>query len=242
MKFSILIPTLNEESHIGELLDCLAFQKYKNFDVVIVDGNSVDKTEDVIKKYSKKLDIKFKKTGRRNISYQRNLAAKLSKNNNLVFFDADIKVDKDFLNKLRKEKVIKRFNIATSWNIPQSQNVFDHIFFFIVNFFVLELRSKFSPGAIGTFIFSEKKVFQEVGGFDEEVVLGEDFDLFQRIHKKRKYKISILREPKIYTCMRRYKKEGRLNLISRYVAMVIYYLLKGPIKDPEIFKYQKGRH
>lgn len=41
---SIIIPTLNEEKYIGKLLDCLANQTYKGFEVIVVDGKSGDKS------------------------------------------------------------------------------------------------------------------------------------------------------------------------------------------------------
>ena len=39
-RVSIIIHTLNEEKYIGKLLNCLVRQTYKDFEVVVVDGNS----------------------------------------------------------------------------------------------------------------------------------------------------------------------------------------------------------
>ena len=41
---SIIIPTLNEEKYIGKLLECLVNQTYTDFEVIVVDGGSKDKT------------------------------------------------------------------------------------------------------------------------------------------------------------------------------------------------------
>ena len=37
MKFSIIIPTLNEENYIGGLLESLVSQTFKDFEVIVVD-------------------------------------------------------------------------------------------------------------------------------------------------------------------------------------------------------------
>jgi len=58
MNFSICIPTLNEEKYLPLLLNCLLNQDYKNFEVIISDGGSTDKTIEVAKKYQNYLDLK----------------------------------------------------------------------------------------------------------------------------------------------------------------------------------------
>ena len=48
---SIIVPTLNEEKHIPNLLNCLKNQTYKNFEIIVVDAHSNDKTKEVVKKF-----------------------------------------------------------------------------------------------------------------------------------------------------------------------------------------------
>ena len=50
---SIIIPTLNEENHVGGLLECLAGQSYRNWEAVIVDGDSRDKTANIVRQFAK---------------------------------------------------------------------------------------------------------------------------------------------------------------------------------------------
>ena len=57
--FSIVIPTYNRADKILILLECLFNQTYKNFEVVIVDDGSTDKTNEVVLKYNNLLDIKY---------------------------------------------------------------------------------------------------------------------------------------------------------------------------------------
>ena len=48
IKISIIIPTYNMGRYIGDTLDSIINQKYKNIEIIIVDGGSTDKTKDII--------------------------------------------------------------------------------------------------------------------------------------------------------------------------------------------------
>lgn len=57
---SILIPTYNRETLIGEAIESALNQSYKNIELIIVDNNSEDKTAEVIKSYQQRDNrIKF---------------------------------------------------------------------------------------------------------------------------------------------------------------------------------------
>ena len=56
VKFSIIIPTLNSQKYLKYCLKSISKQTYKNFEVIIVDGGSKDKTLKIIKEC--KIDIK----------------------------------------------------------------------------------------------------------------------------------------------------------------------------------------
>jgi glycosyltransferase involved in cell wall biosynthesis len=242
MKFSVLVPTLNEEKYVGTLLKALTQQTHKDFEVIVVDGNSEDKTKEVVERFKKKLDIKFFISKKRGPSIQRNLAAKQAKNKDLVFFDADVKPEKRFLEKLARIIDSKKIDAASSWNIPMGDRILDHFLFAIVNVFVLQLFSKVIPTGVGTFIYMKRSVFRDIGGFDEEVVFGEDFELLKRLGEKRRYKFIILRDPKIHFSVRRLEKEGRCGSFIKFTRAAVYYLVKGPIKDPDLFVHEFGKY
>ncbi len=69
MKFSIVIPVLNEEHYIGVLLECLVHQIHKDFEVFIVDGDSKDKTKDVVLSYKDRLNINFLEPKQRGVAF-----------------------------------------------------------------------------------------------------------------------------------------------------------------------------
>ncbi|AOW10921.1 glycosyltransferase family 2 protein [Flavobacterium gilvum] len=81
-KLSVLIITLNEEKHLKALLSDLDFAD----EIVIVDSFSTDKTENIAKSFHK---VSFIQHKFENFSDQRNFAINQSKNDWILFLDAD---------------------------------------------------------------------------------------------------------------------------------------------------------
>lgn len=71
MYFSILIPTFNGANTIEDTLRSILSQSFKNYEIIIIDDNSKDNTEGVIRSFSDER-ISFYKN-RSNLGYPRNL-------------------------------------------------------------------------------------------------------------------------------------------------------------------------
>ena len=54
VKVSVIIPARNEEKNIGKCLDSLIVQDYTNYEILVIDDNSTDKTLEIIKEYERK--------------------------------------------------------------------------------------------------------------------------------------------------------------------------------------------
>ena len=50
-KVSVLIPLYNAEKYIGDTLQSVLHQTYKNFDVIIVDDSSTDNSLEIVNSY-----------------------------------------------------------------------------------------------------------------------------------------------------------------------------------------------
>ena len=61
MKVSVIIPTLNEEKSIGMVIDRIHKNKKYNIEIIIVDGNSTDKTREIAKKKGAKVIVEKRK-------------------------------------------------------------------------------------------------------------------------------------------------------------------------------------
>ena len=120
---SIIIPTFNEEKYLPKLLNCIKKQTYKNYEVIIADANSKDKTKAIAKKYG----CKTVKGGLPAVG--RNNGAKIAKDGILLFLDADVQFDKNFLENAVKEMKTRNLDAAGCYISPLSYNVIDKIFF-----------------------------------------------------------------------------------------------------------------
>ena len=242
--FSIVIPVLNEENYLPKLLFCLEKQTEKSFEVIVVDGRSEDRTVEIVKKFCKKNQQNFNSTliisDKRNVSFQRNRGADIAKGEYLVFFDADVLLPENYLQKIKENITTNKIDFLTTWNETDSDKQQDKIIALLTNFMFEAahfLSFDFVPGFN---IIVKKNIFTKVGGFDENVVHAEDHDLARRL-KEHGYELTILKEPKITFSLRRLKREGTLNVLRKYAKATMHVFLKGPITR-EIFEYQMGGH
>lgn len=238
MKYSVLIPTLNEERYIGTLLQALVDQDYKDFEVIVIDAVSEDGTKLVVDTFSDKLNLSFVESPKRGVSFQRNYAAKLAKASQLIFFDADVAPEPDFISKIDSYLEKSSVDVLSSWNVPISDKFIDEFLYWVFNRFYLEpMKDKF-PAAVGTFIYVKKDAFEAVGGFQEQVRLAEDFDLVRRMFKEG-YKYALLKDPKIKFSVRRLEKEGRVQFVWKNIRAAFDYHLRG-IGSLQTYKHEFG--
>ena len=78
MLVSLIMPTLNRFDDIYIFMESLLEQTYKNFELIIVDQNDNDKVKEIADKYVDRLDIKYIKSSKKGLSYNRNLGIDLS--------------------------------------------------------------------------------------------------------------------------------------------------------------------
>ncbi|MDM8326137.1 glycosyltransferase family 2 protein [Bacteroides gallinaceum] len=97
-KFSILIPAYNAQKYIDKCLTSIISQTFKNFEVIIIDDGSHDKTFEVCQEYANK-DNRFKIYHQENsgVIVTRNKLLSLANGEWIVFIDADDYVDSTYL-------------------------------------------------------------------------------------------------------------------------------------------------
>lgn len=235
---SIIIPTLNEEKYLGKLLESLVRQNFKDFEVVVVDGNSKDKTLDVAKRYAKALNLKAIIERKKSIGLARNRGADLAKGEYLLFLDADVILPNDFLKKSLNEFERRFLDVGTVLAIPQS-NTFKDYFYYAVQNSILRFNQYISPMAIGFCIFSTKRVYSRVKGFDENIKLGEDNDYVERAGKVGKFRL--MKSCRIFSSIRRFEAEGHSKVAMQYSLSGLYRTFKG-YPENDLFKYHFGGH
>jgi len=237
--FSIIIPTLNEEKFLPKLLNDLKKQKEDNFEIIMVDGDSEDRTKQVAGTYKKNFaNFKILEAKKRNVSYQRNLGAKWARGTYLIFLDADVRVSSSFISEIKKELDKRKNLIFIPTVFPQSRLYQDKIVFNLANFLIELSQITGKPFSAGGSMIFQKDFFHFMGGFDDRLFLAEDHEIIQRA---RKFGViaRVLKNIKIKLSLRRMEREGRLDIFVKYLIASIHTFTKGQI-DRNIFDYEMG--
>lgn len=237
-EISVIIPTLNEEKNLPVLLHALACQTHKNFEVIISDCASTDQTVSLAKSFSTVLGpLYISSCKQKNAGAARNLGATRAKGKIIIFFDADVEPGIDFLEKVHIYMDMYHLDSMTVWNRAKSWSFTGRYIFFTMNSWLTALQF-IKPVANGPCMIMTKKLFQKVGGFDETIVFGEDFDFMQRANKFH-IRFKVFATPNLYVSTRRFEKEGLLRSLYKSARAVIHELILGPIRKP-IFTYEMG--
>lgn len=177
MKASIIIRTKNEEKRIGGVLKLLSIQTEKDFEVIIVDSGSNDKTLDKARKFIKQLDLKIHNIPPKDFTYPYacNFGAKKSSGDYLVFLSGhSLPINKYWL-----ENGLKNFtnkNIAGVYgNVKASvdASLTERIFYFFCRLFgSRKIITKKKLGVLGSTNSIIVKELWQKRPFNEKFILG----------------------------------------------------------------------
>lgn len=196
---TIIIPVRNEEKTIKRCLDSILALDYPNFEVIIINDGSTDRTGEILQGYlSNQKKIKIIESEGVGPSEARNLGIKLARGEFVAFTDADCIVHKEWLNELLKgftdENVV---GVGGNQLSPEDETYFGRDvqnFMKMIGFMTHYIKkdgftiveSKNNPTCNEMY---RRKIFYEVGGFLSGFWPGEDTELDYRI-KKKGYKLS----------------------------------------------------
>ena len=200
---SIIIPTLNEADHLPLLLADLNEWPY-NFELIIVDGGSIDLTISIAQIQG----IDVIKSSKKNRGYQLKTGASKARGDWLLFLHADSRLSPSWfksLSQIIQNKKSKNFAWYFDFKIKKGN----------IEFRILEitvaLRSYFLQRPYGDQgLLIHKNLYYNTGGFSSLKIM-EDLDLITRITKTNKVKR--IRES-IFTDERRWNKS---NIIRRAI-------------------------
>jgi glycosyltransferase involved in cell wall biosynthesis len=215
MKATIVIPTRNEEAFIAECLDSVLANDFpkKEFEIIIADGMSADKTCGIIKEYQKKhKNITLLENKKINTAAGLNLAIKKAKGKYIVRMDAHTVYAKDYIkNCIELIEQKKGDNVGGPAISVATNTTGKAIAAVTTTPFCMggaDFRNKNAEGYtetvyLGTF---EKELFEKIGYFDESTETNQDDEFNYRMTEKG-YKIYL--SPKIkskYYCRNSFKK------------------------------------
>ena len=79
MRYSVIIPVYNRPDEVDELLQSLASQHFKDFEVVVVEDGSSIPCKEVVDRYTDRLDIQYFSKANSGPGQTRNYGAERSK-------------------------------------------------------------------------------------------------------------------------------------------------------------------
>jgi rSAM/selenodomain-associated transferase 2 len=224
---SIIIPVYNEQKTLPEQLSFLQKQAEK-FPIEIIISNSPETTDnspEICKNFSKVSLFQSNKKGR---AAQMNFGAAKAKAKILLFLHADVRLPEDFY-------------VQVTQAIEQGHKMGFFAYKFDRSTLMLDINSYFTKtdgifaGAGDQCQFFEKKTFQDLGGFNEDYCIMEDFVMIDKV-KKRKIPYTII-QSKATVSARKYNNSTwlQVNLINGYVFL-LYKLGTKPLKLRKIYK------
>lgn len=228
---SIIIPALNEERYLPLLLDLIKKQDFGDYDIIVSDAGSKDKTVEIAKEYGCKV-VKGGLPGKGRNEGAKNAAGEL-----LLFLDADVFLSDNFIPKALKEFNRKNLDVASFRIIPKRGGITRLLFNLFYNYPMIILEKILPHGGMGIII--KRAVFFKIGGFDEEILLGEDHDLVRRAAKVSKF--GIIKSAVVLSSLRRFKKDGWIRTGLKYFFCQLHMIFIGPVKK-DIFKYRFGHY
>lgn len=220
MKITAIIPTYNRADFLPLAIESILNQTIPLDEIIIVDDGSEDDTQKILEKYK---NLKIIKTANLGVSHARNTGIKNAKNSWIAFLDSDDiwskeKIEKqinfhkenpDILFSHTNERWIrdgKEIKYPKSLKKPEGEC-------FLQNTSTCKIAA--------SSVLVSKRVFEDIGYFDESMSVCEDYDMWLRVSLR--YQIGLLKESLITKYAGHPQLSSTIFAIDRYH---IYSLLK----------------
>lgn len=231
MKYSVIIPVYNRPDEVNELLESLTLQTYKDFEVVVVEDGSSILCQEVVEKYSDRLDIHYYNKPNSGPGQTRNYGAERSHGEYLIILDSDCILPPGYFEAVEKELQSSPVDAfggpdrahASFTDIQKAIN------YSMTSFFTTggirggkKKMDKFYPRSFNMGV--RRSVYQTLGGFSK-MRFGEDIDFSIRIFKAG-YRCCLFPSAWVYhkrrTDLKKFFKQvhnsgiARINLYKKY--------------------------
>ena len=171
IKVSVIIPTFNEAHVIKNCIESLLKQTLRSFEIIIIDDGSTDATPDVVANLASKYKafLTMLRQKHKGPGEARNLGAKQARGKILVFVDADMTFDKEFLAVLTRPLIkgeskgtFSKEEFVSNWS-----NVWSRCWNYNQGWEEKRRHNKNYPDTQKVFRAILKSEFDRVGGFEK---------------------------------------------------------------------------
>ena len=214
---SIVIPAFNEEKFLAKTLQSLGSQTYQDFELIVVDNNSGDKTREIAENFGAKVVFE----SRRGVGWARQAGFQAAKGKIIATTDADTILPQDWLERIvrefQKDKNLAAFGglyILDSGTFPSKLGVY----YFLYLIWIWDRLFSGGWSFAGPNFAVRREAFLKVGGFAPEMKLGEDVYIARKLKAVGRVKL----DPhfRVKTSGRRYK-DGVLRALCTYAPNCI---------------------
>ena len=223
---SIIIPVLNEAETIEDLLfHVIDHSSLQNIsEIIVVDGGSTDRSQDIIKNLDLKIKLLSSPKGR---AKQMNLGAKVARGNILYFLHADSFPPLHFDECIISE--VKKGHNAGCFRLKFDSN---HWWLKLASWLTQFSWRACRGGDQSQFI--TRALFDDIGGFDESFTIYEDNVLINELYARNEF---VVINEKIKTSARLYRKHGVWKLQYHFWAIYVKKWFGASADD--LFDYYK---
>ncbi len=170
---SIIVPTCNSERTLGRCLDSIRVQTYQNIEVIVVDNGSTDRTIEIAHQYGAKAHV----LGRAERCKQTNYGVQLAGGKYIYQVGSDFVLDPTIVEEATRKCEDEGYDGISMFCAS------DPTISFWAKVRKLEKDCYRGELLYTGARFLRKDVFEAVGGFRENLVAAEDYDLYNRLNK-----------------------------------------------------------
>lgn len=227
-KVSIILTTYNGKTrgYLEEAINSVLGQTFRDYELLIIDDGSTDKTKDICLKYIENERVRYIYQKNKGLAGARNTGIKQSKGKFICFLDDDDIWKKD---KLKKQLDFFKKN-------DKAHMVFTNLELIDEKGNKIGYQKHFAYGDIYNKLFKEnivdapssvmirRNVFDEIGLFKEWMKSSEDYELWFRIAKD--FNIYSLNEPLVKYRVHENKMVANHPVMEYYTTAALYYALE----------------
>jgi len=188
LHFSIIVPVYNRPKEIDELLQSLTKQDFEDdFEVLIIEDGSTDKSDDIVAKYKEQLSIQYFFKENSGAGASRNYGMQKANGNYFIILDSDVIVPIHYLSEVKQ---VLAENFTDAFGGPDKAHKSFTVLQKAINYAMTSVLTtggirgkkngvgKFQPRSFNMGI--SKKAFEVTQGFSD-MKTGEDIDFTFRL-------------------------------------------------------------